>query len=216
MINENMLSYARNAGGMPYFSQAGQDLFVLEMLAGKREGLYCEIGGAHPYDSNNSALLESKYQWAGFSVELNPELVTQFNSYRRNPCIEADATVLDYERILIEREFSKQVDYLSLDIDPARVTYSALNRIPFDRYRFSVITYEHDAYSCGDEYMRLSREFLNAKGYQLVVANVMSFGRDFEDWWVDPTVVERSVWERFQMQGVEFSEILPLFKTGLV
>ena len=43
------------------YSQVYQDLFVLSMLDGKREGTYLEIGSADPYINSNTALLEKDF-----------------------------------------------------------------------------------------------------------------------------------------------------------
>jgi len=90
-----------------------------------------------------------------------------------------------------------QIDYLSLDIEPAHQTLAALNLLPLDDYRFSVITYEHDYYREGPECMSLSRALLSSYGYQLVCENVQINGDAFEDWYVDPSVVSESRWRRF-------------------
>ena len=42
-------------------SQAYQDLFVLTMLSGKKNGRYLEIGGNHPSEFNNTYLLETEF-----------------------------------------------------------------------------------------------------------------------------------------------------------
>lgn len=41
---------------------------------------------------------------------------------------------------------SSQLDYLQMDIHPAEATLEALKALPMDKYRFSVITYEHNGY----------------------------------------------------------------------
>ena len=61
---------------------------------------------------------------------------------------------------------------------------------PHKEYRFSVITFEHDRYRWGDSVMEF-RKFLRNMGYELVVSNLNVFGRDFEDWWIDPIVVNK-------------------------
>jgi hypothetical protein len=58
MNAQDEMPYRRTLGAKTYFSQAGQDLFVLSMLENKSAGVYCEIGGAHPIESNNTFLLE--------------------------------------------------------------------------------------------------------------------------------------------------------------
>ncbi|MBU3568185.1 hypothetical protein [Polynucleobacter alcilacus] len=208
--NKNYSSFSKNIrtiGVKNYFSQAGQDLFVLAMLNNKENGTYLEIGGADPFDSNNTFLLESVFGWTGFSIEFNAELSAKYSKLRNNICISADATIFDYEAQAKLLHFPSQIDYLSVDIDPAENTYAALIKCPFNQYRFSVITYEHDAYSSGDAYANLSRKFLKDRGYRLVAKNVKCFGRAFEDWWVDPKIVADSIWMPYQSEDAEFSSI---------
>lgn len=202
--------YLRKIGSRSHYSQAGQDLFVLDMLGHKHNGYYCEVGGSDPYESSNTFLLEKDYSWKGFSVELDAELVDSFNSERRNLCVHHDATTLNYLERFLMYSFPKQIDYLSLDIEPSENTFKALQKIPFQDYRFSVITYEHERYSSGSEFMNLSRQFLQSRGYKLVVANVRFRGKDFEDWWIDPSVVSKEVWGRFEKSNIEYLEIFNL------
>lgn len=197
-------NHERTMHGRKYFSQAGQDLFCLSMLGEKKNGYYIEIGGNDPFESNNTILLEKDYSWKGFSIEFDKSLVLVYNSIRSNLCICSDATIFDYLSELKRLNYPKQIDYLSVDIDPAENTYIALKKCPFNEYRFSVITYEHDLYSSGPKYMDLSRSFLKKNGYQLVAKNVKCFGRTFEDWWVDPNVVKKSTWSQFVCEDTEF------------
>lgn len=176
--------YVRYLDGHQYYAQSAQDLFVQYILNGKKDGYYLEIGGSHPYESNNTFLLESNYNWNGISIEYNRELCDKFNAVRSNQCLELDATKADYLNIFSRHRLPHTLDYLSIDIDPAENTFLALTRIPFSQYKFSVITYEHDRYQSGDKYMNLSRDFLLSNGYNLFCKNVHCFGRDYEDWWV--------------------------------
>lgn len=118
--------------------------------------------------------------------------------------LEADALTLDFRARLRELEAPNQIGYLSLDIDPAKNTFAVLRRLPHQSYRFSVITFEHDRYQSGNHYMTKSRLLLRSLGYQLVVANLKVFGKDFEDWWVDPQVVPASDWEPWVSEEAEF------------
>lgn len=193
--------------GKASFAQATQDLFVEEMLQGKKEGVYLEIGGGHPSDSNNTLLLEQKHNWSGFSIELDRRLIKIYNAVRKNKAIEADATCFNYLELFSEKRLDTQIDYLSIDIDPPEYTYSALLKIPHHKYRFSVITFEHDRYSNGDKIMHLSRDFLSKLGYQLVVSNLKTFGHDYEDWWVDPKAVSATIWGKFHCNNIEFADL---------
>lgn len=54
-------------------SQAGQDLFVIALLQGKRQGRWLELGAANPTFGSNTYLLEKLFDWSGDSIELiNP------------------------------------------------------------------------------------------------------------------------------------------------
>jgi hypothetical protein len=109
-----------------FYSQATQDIFVLRMLTKKKGGFYLEIGGGHPIESNNTFLLEKEFFWTGISVELNDDLVNLYNLTRANKAIKADATNFDWETYLPRRNAPRQIDYLSIDIDPAHNSFMAL------------------------------------------------------------------------------------------
>ena len=190
-----------------FFSQATQDLFVLEMLSGKKGGFYVEIGGGHPSESNNTMLLESQFDWSGISFELDASLADLFNSARKNKCLAIDATTANYSKIFSEITVPAQIDYVSIDIEPATNSFNALTRLPHDQYRFSVITFEHDRYISGSEITEKSREFLAGLGYQLVVADVCVFGKCFEDWWIDPKIIPEVIYTKFVSKNLEFSEL---------
>ena len=166
------------------WSQSMQDMFVLTMLDGKKKGVYVEVGADQPRVISNTYLLETEFDWAGVSFELDGNKVSFFNTMRRNKCICDDATEFDYKFLFGERNYPKQIDYLQLDIDPAEGTLAALKKMPLDDYRFSVITYETDVYSSGADIQDEQIHILESKGYQLVAKNVKCEGNPYEDWWV--------------------------------
>lgn len=193
--------------GYQSYSQAHQDLFVRMMLKFKTSGFYVEVGASEPKQSNNTYILERDFDWKGVSLEIDSMLVKQFNNVRNNLCLRADATEFDYAQYFSENNYPKQIDYLSLDIDPAEVTYKALERIPLSEYRFSVITYEHDSYASGTSIMKRSRDYLERFGYVRVVSNVLCCGRDFEDWYIDPIVVPLEIYKSFLSNNIECADI---------
>tara|TARA_B100000963_G_scaffold171100_1_gene148880 strand:- start:1804 stop:2454 length:651 start_codon:yes stop_codon:yes gene_type:complete len=191
------------------YSQSMQDMFVLTMLNGKRNGIYVEIGADRPKIISNTYLLETEFDWSGVSFEIDGDKVIEFNKVRRNKCICEDAQFYDYRYLFDERNFPKQIDYLQLDIDPAHQTLQALANLPLDEYRFSVITYETDVYRDGADIQEEQAVILKSLGYQLVSKNVMCEGNPYEDWWVDPNVISEDVWKPFRTDlGSDAMEII--------
>lgn len=174
-------------------SQVCQDLFVLAVLGGKRDGTYLEIGSAHPFHNSNTALLE-EFGWRGVGVEFKEDLAAMHREFRKNPVLNADALKLDYGKIL-EGLGSGVVDYLQLDIEPSKNTFEALLMVPMEDFKFRVITYEHDHYvDVTGSYREKSRRYLKAMGYTLVVNDVApNEGSNFEDWWVRKDLVDFGV-----------------------
>lgn len=65
-------------------SQAGQELFVIAMTQGRRNGTWLEIGCGDPIRSNNTYLLEKKLGWTGISIDLermDQDIETPFEEY---------------------------------------------------------------------------------------------------------------------------------------
>lgn len=61
-------------------SQAGQDLFVVAMMQGKKNGNFLELGAGHSKDGNNTYLLEKSFHWSGTSVDIkNQNTISNYN-----------------------------------------------------------------------------------------------------------------------------------------
>jgi len=178
-------------------SQVLQDMFVMYCHKGKKNGTFLEVGSADPYFANNTALLEEHYNWTGVGIEIDPEEAKKYNdSPRTATLLFQDALETNYEKLL-EKYFpdKKVIDYLQLDLEPARNTFQCLLDIPFHKYKFGVITYEHDYYiDYTKSFREKSRMYLEMMGYELVVANVSQDGKNaFEDWWVHPDLIDRNI-----------------------
>ena len=191
------------------WSQSMQDMFVLSMLDGKRNGVYVEIGADQPRVISNTYLLEKDFDWSGISFELDADKVAFFNTIRKNKCLCEDATLYDYKSLFQKSNYPKQIDYLQLDIDPAEGTLNALKVLPLDDYRFSVITYETDVYSSGADIQDEQIQILESHGYQLVAKNVKCEGNPYEDWWIDPAIVSEDVWKPYRTRiGLDSWEVV--------
>jgi len=169
-----------------------QDMFVMAVLNGKKNGTYFEIGAAEPFWMSNTAMLEQLFSWTGVSLELEYAKVQRFISERKNPCYTANALLVDYKSMLSRAGLLGIVDYLSIDIEPPENTLQALKRLPHDLVKFRVITFEHDLYNGGQasNVRTESRRFLKELGYHMVVNDVGLDGKSVEDWWVHPELID--------------------------
>jgi hypothetical protein len=189
----------KKVNALASYSEAQQDLFVLKMTQAKTQGTYVEIGSGHPERSNNTYLLESKYGWRGVSVELSARLAHEFRNARVNPVINSNATEIDYSALFEEYNLPNEIDFLQIDIDPALQSLQTLQRIPFEKYKFSVITFEHDSYRATRRIAKDSRRLLRSFGYTLAVKNVrIQKLKPFEDWWIHTDLIENHIWMELQ------------------
>lgn len=173
------------------YSQSYQDLFVLSLLDGKKNGTYLEIGASKPFEKNNTALLE-KYNWKGVGIELDVSLAAEYAAQRQNKVLCINALDIDYNSLLKENfPENTVIDYLQLDIEPAKNTYQCLFSIPFEKYKFRIITFEHDYYADITRSIRSkSRRYLEFLGYKLLVNDISINGLgSFEDWWYHPELI---------------------------
>lgn len=187
------------------YSQCFQDMFVLSITNGKSNGTYLEVGSGDAFHCNNTFLLEQKFGWKGYGIEWNQNLADTHRVHRSNEVICADALNLNYEKFLNEKYDSNVIDYLQLDVEPAPNTYEILLKIPFDKYKFRVITYEHDHYvDVTRECREKSRKYLKSKGYKLLVSNIAPHDDcPYEDWWVHPELVDPNIIKYFESEERE-------------
>lgn len=216
-------------------SEAGQDLFVVAMLDGLRNGTFLEIGGYHPVNYSNTYLLEKHLDWSGVSIDVVDSGKQSWQEFYNNikdsswPACPASikdlpihiqqelqeihnhdqyvypnwwpgvrprtnfvcADAVDFDYLTLPQRF----DYLQIDIDPPQGNLTVLKKI-IKTHRFSVVTFEHDAWRKINETERVmheSRELFQHHGYEMVVSNVTSNQLDlvFEDWYIDPVNVPK-------------------------
>ena len=194
--HSNLRFKFKNSGNIERnYSQVYQDMFILSMLDGKKNGTYVEVGGGSPFSGNNTAILETNYNWSRVSLELNKQFVEEYKKTRKNSILQADALTINYKKLFAEHFTTKEIDYLQLDVEPAKNTFEVLLSIPFDEYKFAVITYEHDYYvDVTKSYREKSRRYLTLLGYELIVNDISPDGiSNFEDWWVHPDLVDPEI-----------------------
>lgn len=178
--------------------------FVLDILGRKENGYFVELGAFHSENGSNTHILERHFNWKGVAFDIVPEFAEEYNTNRTNPCVLEDAVIFDYKKYFEENNFPKQIDFLQVDIDsaPGDCTSAqgllALIQVPLNEYRFSVITFEHDTLdNPKNKTVRdAQREILLSLGYALVVQ------LSYEDWWVDPKVVQRQTYQRWHQNHI--------------
>lgn len=179
------------------YSLSFQDMFILTVLNGKSAGTYLEIGASYPDLNNNTFLLSSELSWKGTSIEISQDYKQLWENIRPNDNFVCDdALKLNYEELLLKNYSNNVIDYLQIDIEPSINTFTALTKLPLNKYRFAVITFETDFYTGGESInvRTRSREILSNLGYELIVGDVIADGYGaYEDWWVDLNYVNKGV-----------------------
>jgi hypothetical protein len=182
---------------MSFYSQAGQDKFIANMLDFKRDGYFLEIGSNHPININNTYKLENELNWKGIMVEYEPQFLPMYKEYRNNSIhIINDATKVDYKKVLEENSFPNNLDYLQIDLDVHNgSTLQALENIDynvFKSYKFATVTFEHDIYRTNYlETRKKSREIFDKNGYIRIFPDIQNIEPEyvFEDWYVHPDLI---------------------------
>lgn len=189
---ENVASYKFPFDGIysieTNYAKHFQDMFVLSCYNGKQKGSYLEIGSGHPFIHNNTALLETEFNWKGLSIDENEELSYKFAELRNNTILRMNALDINYSELLQKHCFNNVIDYLHIDTNNS--SYEVLSKIPLNEYKFGVITFEHNG-NINSEIREVSRHMLKSNGYILVGKNISYNLTDkCEDWYVHPDVVK--------------------------
>lgn len=190
------------------YSQAGQDLFAYELFG--LNGTYIDIGAGDPIRGNNCYLLETNYNWRGFSVDfgdsdedIRQNLKSRWLKHpeRKNMIYWSDAITFNYMQGINENNLDKNIDFLSCDIDPQEKTLMALKKVILDGIKPKLICFETDFYREKKDYSSLAYNFLEPYNYKIGVKNVYSNlkkNKIFETWFlrkdVDFQTIDYSTW----------------------
>ena len=166
-----------------------QDMFVLSVLDGKRNGTFVELGSGHPTLYNNTLMLERDFGWSGISLD-NCERMCHIFSRERNTNITlADAATINYTEMFKQNCLEQRIDYLRINAETASI--AALKNIPFSKHEFGVVQFQHNAVWWGPQIRNESREILSKIGYVLLVSDVSTDNTsNYEDWWVHPAYAQ--------------------------
>lgn len=192
---------------MNSYSQAGQDIWVYEMLEHKTDGFYLDLGCSDAQKHSNTCFLE-RLGWKGLLVD-----IVDGCELRSGTFIKSDAANPNSRLRLHYKTLPAVVDYLSLDCDDA--TLGAFNALPWDKVTFRVMTIEHDSYRKGSSDRDAMRSALIERGYTLVCGDVVVEWPEgtfvpYEDWWCYAPLVPTEMVNRFKSEGKYWKDILGL------
>ena len=170
------------------YSISGQDKFVLDLIP---KGSFLEIGAACAIITSNTYLLELN-GWDGISIDITRHWESEWLENRKTPLIIENAVTKDYS--ILDKKYW---DYISLDIEPASQTLSALKKILADGLSFGIMTFEHEWYYDHSTKFE-SREILTNAGYHLAHPDVQWSGGSYEDWWINPKTIDIKTAEAWQ------------------
>lgn len=193
------------------YSQAKQDIYVLNVLKGKTHGYFVELGSNDPITISNTYVLEKDYDWSGIMVEYDPKYLDSYKDKRPNSIHVIDnATEINFIELFEKNNTPLNIDYLQIDLEPEnRSTLITLENMDnsgvFDKYKFATITFEHDLYRYyhGGKLDIIKQNFTDTKnkskeifqkhGYVMVFENINNeedLTSLFEDWYVHPDLVD--------------------------
>jgi len=174
------------------YSRHFQDMFVLSVLNGKRNGTFVEIGSGHPELFNNTLLLEKDFGWKGISIDNSERMCHIFSRTRSTNVILADGAAVDYGVLFKQNCIEQNIDFLRINAEKASL--EVLKRIPFDKHEFATIQFQHNSCWWGNEFKEESRKILSKIGYVLFVPDVaVNESNSYEDWWVHPTLINKNM-----------------------
>jgi hypothetical protein len=190
-------------------AQAGQDLFVIAMTQGKRNGTFLEIGAGHPRYQSNCYLLEKYFDWSGIGID-KQDYFPNWDPFKweeerpHTKFYKTDVNNFDF------RFVDDYVDYLQIDLDHPSISMEILQKA-IQKTRYGVITYEHDVFGKASLYYKsknFAKKLLEQNGYVLLVNNVTiepdkGVGPPgehmfFEDWYVNPETIDSKVIEAYK------------------
>jgi FkbM family methyltransferase len=190
------------------YSQAGQDLWVLNKTNNKKFGYFLDIGAHNGIEYSNSYLLERDYGWNGILVEPNKNSIKKLDINRTSLKLNiavgdksskvslddngmsskitdndyGDIEMFTLLDILNFYKSPKYIDYLSLDVEGFE--YNIIKDFDFDAYDIKLITVEHNLYLGDPTNKNLIKSLLLNKGYTLDTEDVQHEGFKFEDWYI--------------------------------
>lgn len=187
------------------YGQFAQDYFVNRLLD-KDGGFFVDIGCGVSTLSvyevgvaamSNTFMLEYKRNWKGIAIDYDAVYCNEAKKIRPS-VICVDLMKENINDVLEANNCPAVSDYLSLDVDQAQ--RKVLDELDFEKYKFKIITYEHNFSTEGDPNFNgmydgdreYSRKKFQELGYHILFGNVgLTTEERIEDWYVDDELYNR-------------------------
>ena len=202
-------------------------MFV-DKLLDKDEGFFLDIGAGtgglppqHAGDFSNTYLFEHYRKWNGIAIDYDRLWYDTVKEARPDTVYCEDLLEVNINEFLESIGGQENIDYISLDVDEAQ--YKVFNEFDWSKYRFKVLTLEHNLYqsldSCeftrnspdymkkiGSEYHHY-REILQQHGYKILWGNVELSGYGpVEDWRVSEEIYEKHL--HIKKENINCNEVI--------
>lgn len=212
---------------MLYNSQVRQDTFV-DKLLNKDEGFFLDIGAGtgglapqHAGDFSNTYFFEYYRGWNGIAIDYDRAWYDAVKHARPDTVYCEDLLKVNINDFLESIGCQENIDYISLDVDDAQ--WKVFNEFDWSKYRFKVLTLEHNLYQSLDscEFTRNSpdymkkidseyhryRKILKQHGYKILWGNVELNGYGpIEDWWVSEDIYEKH--HQIKKENINCNEVI--------
>jgi FkbM family methyltransferase len=154
-------------GNAEFYSQYGQDYYVLhKVFAGRRSGIFVDIGGNHPIECSNSYLLE-RHGWTGLAVEPQRALNALWPLHRKTPCLDCVVGPEPGEVVFVEA--GPEAHGLS-GVEGYNKVQDAAQRRVVPQRRLDAILLEHGIH-------RVDYLSIDVEGYELEVLRSLDLER---------------------------------------
>lgn len=175
----------------------------------------------HAGDFSNTYFFEHYRGWNGIAIDYDRAWYEAVKDVRPDTVHCEDLLEVNINDFLESIGCQENIDYISLDVDDAQ--WKVFNEFDWSKYRFKVLTLEHNLYqsldSCeftrnspdymekiGSEY-HCYREILKQHGYKILWGNVELNGYGpIEDWWVSEDIYEKH--HQIKKENINCNEVI--------
>ena len=174
----------RKAGG--FYSEFGEDQWILENLSLPATGVYVDVGAGHPHYASNTAFLRER-GWRGLAIDANPRWFNYWETQFFRGLIASQPTVRFYENGLCSRIDEKgeveetvrlgavlkgfgieKIGFMSIDLEGGE--FDAFQTFDLARHQPAIVVAEYSTKNEEDFVPRIDnrlRDYLLAHGYEL-------------------------------------------------